>query len=102
MGPLRVGVPSWPLAKLRNTAYFRWLYMNHEGHHVVGGQGNYNVACPGTDHLVGTYIPQAEWRPRQAATLALLATKAKAGKNAVPTQVPTQEQPAYSSASTVV
>jgi len=104
--PLRVGVPSWPMAGLRNTKFFRWLYMNHEGHHVVGGQGNYNVACPGTDHLVGTYIPQAEWRPRQAATLAVLATKARALKLAgdLKNKVPQQEQPqpVYSNATTVV
>mmetsp|Transcript_1741 Transcript_1741/g.3564 ORF Transcript_1741/g.3564 Transcript_1741/m.3564 type:complete len:347 (-) Transcript_1741:335-1375(-) len=73
--PISVGVPSWPMAGLRKTPYFKWLYMNHEGHHVVGGQGNYNVACPLTDHLCGTYVPQSEWRPRQAATLATLAAR---------------------------
>lgn len=61
--PLRHGAPSWVLAPLRNTWYFRWLYQNHEGHHILGGQGNYNVACPGTDHLLGTYVRQADWRP---------------------------------------
>lgn len=43
---------------------------NHEGHHVIGGQGNYNVACPLTDHLVGTYVKEASWRPRVDAFLA--------------------------------
>lgn len=83
--PISVGVPSWPMAGLRNTWYFRWLYQNHEGHHVVGGLGNYNVACPLTDHLCGTYVKQSEWRPRQEATLAQLASnkarlEGKAGK----------------------
>ena len=68
--PLVEGAPSSWMAGLRNSAYFKFLYQNHEGHHVVGGQGNYNVCCPGTDHLVGTYIPEAKWRPRQDASIA--------------------------------
>ena len=31
--------------------------MNHEGHHrVPGAHGNYNVCCPGADHVFGTYV----------------------------------------------
>lgn len=73
--PHHQSTPAQLTARLRKTPYFKWLYMNHEGHHVVGGQGNYNVACPLTDHLCGTYVPQSEWRPRQAATLATLAAR---------------------------
>ena len=62
--PLRDGCPSWVLAPLRKTWFFRFLYTNHEGHHVVGGRGNYNVACPGTDHLVSTFIKEKDWRPK--------------------------------------
>jgi len=62
--PLAVGPPSWIFGGLRSTPYFRYLYQNHEGHHVVGGQGNYNVACPLVDHLVGSYVEQASWRPK--------------------------------------
>ena len=62
--PLSVGPPSEWLAGLRDSAYYRYLYQNHEGHHVVGGKGNYNVCCPLTDHLVGTYVKESEWRPK--------------------------------------
>jgi hypothetical protein len=68
--PISGGAPASWMAGLRNSKFFKFLYQNHEGHHVLGGQGNYNVCCPGTDHLVGTYIPEAAWRPRQAASLA--------------------------------
>ena len=37
------------------------------GHHVLGGQCNYNVCCPGTDHLLGTYVPSAVWSQRMRA-----------------------------------
>jgi hypothetical protein len=30
----------------------------------VAGGCNYNVCCPGTDHLVGSYVKEAVWRPR--------------------------------------
>lgn len=54
---LRYGVPGWSLAFLRKTPYFRFLYSNHEGHHrAPGAHGNYNVCCPGADHLFGTYV----------------------------------------------
>ena len=66
----REGVPSSWLAWARSSWFFRFLYTNHEGHHVVGGRGNYNVACPGTDHLVGTFIKEAAWRPRCRTTYA--------------------------------
>jgi len=61
--PLSWGPPSEVFAFLRGSAYFRWIYTNHEGHHVAGGLKNYNVCCPGTDHLLGTYMPQEEWLP---------------------------------------
>ena len=70
--PITEGPPARALAFLRNSAYFKWLYTNHEGHHVVGGQGNYNVCCPGTDHVLGTFVKEEDWRPRQAASLAKL------------------------------
>ena len=62
--PLSVGAPSNWLAGLRNTPYFRYIYENHQGHHVLGGKCNYNVCCPGTDHLLGTYVPTAVWEPQ--------------------------------------
>ena len=68
--PAREGAPSSWMAGLRDSAYFKYLYQNHEGHHVAGGQANYNVCCPGTDHLLGTYMSQAQWRPRQEASIA--------------------------------
>jgi hypothetical protein len=74
--PLNVGLPSAWLAGLRRTAYFKYLYQNHEGHHVVGGVGNFNVACPLTDHLVGSYHSEGSWRPRVDAFLAKKASKA--------------------------
>jgi hypothetical protein len=74
--PLHVGLPSAWLAGLRRTAYFKYLYQNHEGHHVVGGVGNFNVACPLTDHLVGSYHSEGSWRPRVDAFLAKKASKA--------------------------
>ena len=65
--PLSVGAPSKPLEGLRNTAYFKYIYENHQGHHVLGGQVNYNVCCPGTDHLLGTYCPPAVWTRKMRA-----------------------------------
>jgi len=61
---LKYGAPSWPLEGLRNTGYFKYIYENHQGHHVLGGQANYNVCCPLTDHLLGTYVPTATWVKR--------------------------------------
>jgi len=53
---MKDGVPGWSMAWFRKSAYFRFLYSNHEGHHrVPGAHGNYNVCCPGADHLFGTY-----------------------------------------------
>lgn len=73
--PFFTGPPSELLAKFRQSSYFKYLYQNHEGHHVVGGQGNYNVCCPLTDHLVGTYVKEAAWKPRQLASLTALAMR---------------------------
>ena len=61
--PAREGPPSWLFGKFVSTPYFKFLYKNHQGHHVVGGQGNYNVCCPGTDHLVGSFFPESVWAP---------------------------------------
>ena len=60
---LKDGLPTSWLSGLRSTAYFNWLYANHQGHHVMSGKKNYNVCCPGVDHLLGTYVPESEWRP---------------------------------------
>ena len=49
---------------LLESAYGRYIYENHMGHHVLGGQCNYNVCCPMADHLLGTYVPTAEWQPK--------------------------------------
>jgi len=65
--PASFGAPSWPLERLRNTAYFKYIYENHQGHHVLGGQCNYNVCCPLTDHLLGTYVKPATWAKKMRA-----------------------------------
>jgi len=62
--PIVEGLPSSWLESLRGSNYFRYLYQNHEGHHVGGGQCNYNVCCPLMDHLIGTYVEEEVWRPR--------------------------------------
>jgi len=61
------GAPTKPLVPLRNTAYFKYIYENHQGHHVLGGQCNYNVCCPLTDHLLGTYVEPHVWSKRMRA-----------------------------------
>lgn len=73
--PFFAGPPSQLLSIFRTSAYFKYLYQNHEGHHVVGGIGNYNVCCPFTDHLLGTYIKESEWRPRQLVNIDILSKK---------------------------
>jgi len=59
--PFRVGAPSAWLRWTRNTKFFKYIYENHQGHHVLGGQANYNVCCPLTDHLLGTYVSPRVW-----------------------------------------
>ena len=49
------------------SAYGRYIYENHMGHHVLGGQCNYNVCCPLTDHLLGTYVVPEVWSKRMRA-----------------------------------
>ena len=54
--PLAYGMPGWLLARFRESPYFRFLYVNHVGHHrVPGAHANYNVCYPLADHLFGTY-----------------------------------------------
>ena len=65
--PWSYGFASKPLAFLRNTPYFKYIYENHQGHHVLGGQCNYNVCCPLTDHLLGTYVVPEVWSKRMRA-----------------------------------
>lgn len=62
--PTADGPPSWVLNKFQNTWFFKFLYNNHVGHHVVGGQGNYNVCCPAMDHILGTYVKESVWKPQ--------------------------------------
>lgn len=61
---LSEGPPARFFAKFRSSMFFKWLYQNHEGHHVLGGLKNYNVCCPGFDHLLGTYVEEKNWRPK--------------------------------------
>uniref|UniRef100_A0A7S0Q4T1 Uncharacterized protein n=1 Tax=Coccolithus braarudii TaxID=221442 RepID=A0A7S0Q4T1_9EUKA len=49
---------------LLESPYGRWIYKNHMGHHVLSGQCNYNVCCPGTDHLLGTYVSTEFWQDK--------------------------------------
>merc|ERR1719486_826571 len=65
--PSSVGAPSFVLKWLLHSRYFKYIYENHQGHHVLGGQCNYNVCCPGTDHLLGTYVAPATWSKRMRA-----------------------------------
>ena len=44
MTQLRVG---------RETAVYKWLILNHTGHHVI--RGNYNCVFPGADNAFGTF-----------------------------------------------
>lgn len=60
--PITEGPPGKLLSRFRNSKLFKFLELNHVGHHVVGGLGNYNVCCPGCDHVFGTYVPEKEWR----------------------------------------
>ena len=76
--PLKEGPPANLFASFRNSKIFRFLYLNHQGHHVVGGQGNYNVCCPGVDHLVGTYVKESTWRPRMKTAEVILDKTPKA------------------------
>ena len=55
--PASDGLPSSWLAGLR------YVRLNHVGHHVASGKVNYNVCCPGMDHVVGTHMPEQQWRP---------------------------------------
>lgn len=59
--PSSFGAPTAPLVPLRDTAYFKYIYENHQGHHVLGGQCNYNVCCPLVDHVLGTYVEPEVW-----------------------------------------
>jgi hypothetical protein len=53
--PLTAGFnfPAEVSKTLRKTTYYKWLYQNHVGHHVMSGRVNYNVCCPLFDHVVG-------------------------------------------------
>lgn len=64
--PLSEGAPSFVLAWMRDTPYFRYLHDNHAGHHVSGGRTNYNVACPLFDHIIGTFQATAVWKENLA------------------------------------
>jgi len=70
--PLSQGPPGRLLARFRQTKLFRWLYLNHVGHHVVGGVKNYNVCCPGVDMLANSYVPPSVWRGKLSPTDAQL------------------------------
>lgn len=62
--PASHGAPSFVLAGFRGSPLFGWLRMNHEGHHrTEGAHGNYNVCCPLTDQLVGTYVGEIPPKP---------------------------------------
>jgi len=39
----------------RDNAYSHWVIRNHSLHHVMHGVGNFNIVCPGWDHVLGTY-----------------------------------------------
>jgi sterol desaturase/sphingolipid hydroxylase (fatty acid hydroxylase superfamily) len=62
--PLAVGFPSSTMKFMNGSPIFEYLRLNHIGHHVASGRSNYNVCCPGMDHVVGTLMKQAEWEPK--------------------------------------
>jgi hypothetical protein len=62
--PIKDGIPSMWLSSLRSSKYYEYLYENHQGHHVLSGKKNYNVCAPLIDHLLGTYVPADEWKPK--------------------------------------
>lgn len=62
--PSSVGLPSSTFKGLRGSKVFEWLRLNHVGHHVASGKANYNVCCPGMDHVLGTYMSEKEWTPK--------------------------------------
>jgi sterol desaturase/sphingolipid hydroxylase (fatty acid hydroxylase superfamily) len=68
--PSSYGLPSWVLRPWRESKLFDMLRENHAGHHVMSGRANYNVCCPGFDHILGTFTPEAEWRPQVRANTA--------------------------------
>jgi len=80
---------------LLESAYGRWIYKNHMGHHVLGGQCNYNVCCPMADHLLGTYVPTSEWQQKMRPLPANAVTRgpvvAPQSFGGVP-QLPTREE----------
>lgn len=61
--PAEDGLPSATLKGWRGSPVFEYLRLNHVGHHVASGKVNYNVCCPGMDHLVGTYMSVEAWTP---------------------------------------
>jgi len=65
--PIRYGVPSSWFGFLLKSRYCKYIFENHQGHHVLGGQCNYNVCCPLTDHLLGTYVPVNVWSKKMRA-----------------------------------
>lgn len=62
--PISDGIPSMWLAFLRSSKYYEYLYENHQGHHVLSGEKNYNVCCPLMDHVLGTYVTADEWKAK--------------------------------------
>ena len=42
---------------------------------MLGGQANYNVCCPGFDHVLGTYVAACDWSPKMRAVPAADATE---------------------------
>jgi len=57
------GPPAKLFAKFKNSSYFKYIELNHIGHHIM--PCNYNVCCPGTDFLFNTHVPEEIWRKKQ-------------------------------------
>lgn len=85
--PISVGVPTSWGAWLLNTPFFKYINENHQGHHVLGGQCNYNVCAPLTDHLLGTYVPVDVWSKKMRAVPGPDATE-RWGEPVMPRGVP--------------
>merc|ERR1711871_131532 len=57
--PISDGVPSSWLAWARSSKFFKFLYVNHEGHHVIGGQGQLQRLLP-FDRSFGGHVHSGE------------------------------------------
>ena len=98
--PASVGVPSSWLAKLRNTAYFKYIYENHQGHHVLGVSRDPRPLplaprASGLAPLASASPPSPQPRHRYALLLTLTLVCVLAGASQLPRVLPADRPPAW-------